>query len=312
MAEKSEISWTDATFNWWEGCTKVGLGCDGCYAEARNKRFSGGQAINWGPGAPRRLTSQHNRNNLERWNRKRFYECERCGFRGEDDAESSRLCICMTCGTRLTPTRRRVFCSSLSDLFDNEVEQLWRDEMFAKAEACTNLDLYCLTKRIGNVRRMVPESWLKQWPSHIRLGATIVNQPEAERDIAKLTALRCPNFLSMEPLLGPVDLTTLRVPNTVLRNMVPAITKLDWVIVGGESGPSARPMHPDWVRSLRDQCAEADVPFHFKQWGEWVSVSEQPGAGPHHQFDDGATVRRIGKKAAGRLLDGRTHDGFPS
>ncbi len=87
---------------------------------------------------------------------------------------------------------------------------------------------------------------------------------------------------------------------------------LDWLIVGGESGPRARPMHPQWARDIRDQCETAGVPFFFKQWGEWVSVSEVEGAGPHHSFPDGATVRRVGKKSAGRLLDGKEHNAFPN
>lgn len=83
------------------------------------------------------------------------------------------------------------------------------------------------------------------------------------------------------------------------------------MVVGGESGSDARPMHPDWARSLRDQCAAAAVPFFFKQWGNWVPVSEVEGVGPHHHFPDGATVRNVGKKIAGRTLDGLTHDGMP-
>jgi protein gp37 len=88
---------------------------------------------------------------------------------------------------------------------------------------------------------------------------------------------------------------------------------IDWVIVGGESGPGARPMHPDWARSLREQCAAADVPFLFKQWGEWTPAPEVIDASGQmfHRFDDGTWVQRIGKNAAGRLLDGRTHDSFP-
>ena len=86
---------------------------------------------------------------------------------------------------------------------------------------------------------------------------------------------------------------------------------IDWVISGGESGPAARPAHPGWFRSLRDQCAEAGVPYLHKQNGEWVSVSEVEGRGDHYTFPDGATVRRVGKRLAGRAIDGVVHDGFP-
>jgi protein gp37 len=183
-------------------------------------------------------------------------------------------------------------------------------------------------------------------PSHARLGITICNQPEADRDISKLLALGCPNFLSIEPMLGPVDLTAIRVPlagesyteGNVLAhkdslNLGAPRAAIDWVICGGESGPQARPMHPDWVRSLRDQCAAAGVPFHFKQWGEWTpgeNVERQRGtvdtaflwddgwhvyplnlATDHGHIDDQPDLYRVGAKAAGRLLDGRTHDEFP-
>ena len=87
--------------------------------------------------------------------------------------------------------------------------------------------------------------------------------------------------------------------------------KVDWIITGGESGPHARPSNPQWFRDLRDQCAAAGTPLLFKQWGEWVSVSEVEGPGAHHKFEDGRTVRRVGKARAGRLLDGREHNGFP-
>ncbi len=371
MSANTMIEWTDATYNHWEGCTKVGPGCDHCYAETRNARFGGGQAINWGPGAPRRLTSEHNRNNLQRWNRKRFMQCQACGWRGECAAE---LIGCGACGSiDVNDARRRVFCSSLADVFDNEVPQEWRDAMFAEMEACTNLDFLVLTKRIGNVRKMVPARWLESgsWPSHIRMGATIVNQAEADRDIQKLLALDCPNFLSMEPLLEAVSLRWLPAwphnpPGTQAQHPsgrtdhLDGLRRIDWVIVGGESGPGARLMHPDWVTSLRDQCAAAGVPFLFKQWGEWRPICQMEEADhdalykpnvvakPHEDQDnlndiygrrctvpsavlhvDGSVhdiaepmafrqgagamqVFRVGKKAAGRLLDGRTWDGFPT
>lgn len=159
-------------------------------------------------------------------------------------------------------------------------------------------------------------------------------------------------WLSCEPLLGPVDLRWIAEPDEEKDGVIDALLgcnwierdrgeefrparpghqdrimhrwvcspeadilanrKLDWIVVGGESGPGARPMHPDWPRSLRDQCSAAGVPFFFKQWGTWASVSEVEGPGQHHHFDDGTTVRQVGKKAAGRLLDGVQHDGMPS
>jgi protein gp37 len=224
-----------------------------------------------------------------------------------------------------------VFCASLADVFDTDVDVAWRRDLCDLIELTPNLNWLLLTKRIGNAFREISRARSHDWMlgrDNVWLGATIVNQEEAERDIPKL--LQVPariRFLSMEPLLGPVrldrlvhgdesDLDVLRgqiVPTTQHLVGWPQKTgdRVDWVIVGGESGPAARPMHPQWARSLRDQCAAARVPFLFKQNGEWVSVSDVAGAGVHHQFEDGATVRRVGKRAAGRTLDGETHDGFP-
>jgi protein gp37 len=330
MGNRTEIAWTDSTYNHWEGCQKVGPGCDNCYAEARNARFGGGQAVNWGPGAPRRLTSVTNRNNLRRWNAEPFLECN-CGWRGSEKDER-KAAGCPACGHRLMlmKARRRVFCSSLSDVFDNAVAQDWRDAMFAEMAAAPNLDFLVLTKRIGNVRKMVPASWLKSggWPAHVWIGATIVDQIEAHRDIPKLVDLPAHvRFLSMEPLLGPVDLSAVLVPNGILRNMVPAIGKLQWVIAGGESGPEARPMHPAWARALRDQCADAGVPFLFKQWGEWYAEGQVLAQtvrtplygrrlialdGDERYTQQSVGMHKVGKKAAGRKLDGVVHNGFPS
>jgi protein gp37 len=312
MAETS-IEWCDFTFNPWEGCQRVGPGCDHCYAEARNIRFTGG--TNWGPGAPRRRTSLHNWNLPLKWNR-------------------------LADGAVRRP---RVFCSSLADVFDNAVDPQWRADLFDLIRATPNLDWLLLTKRPGNIAKMLPSDWGKGW-AQVSIGCTIVNQAEAERDIPKLLAVPAGvRFLSMEPLLGPVDLTGLPygevvgnaptyqdvlrgrlwmpkgTPNWPLdprntvgdRTYVDLCRNINWVICGGESGPHARPMSPQWARDLRDQCAVAGVPFLFKQWGEWVSVSEVEGPGDHFKFPDGRTVRRTGKKLAGRTLDGVTHDGFP-
>lgn len=245
MAENSKIEWTDHTFNPWEGCQKVGPGCDHCYAEARNARFCGGQAVNWGPGAPRRRTSAANWRKPLAWN----------SDAGAFYAQHGR--------------RQRVFCSSLADVFDNAVDPTWRRDLFDLIELTPNLDWLLLTKRIGNVARMLPtHDWAAR--DNVWLGATIVNQVEADRDIPKLLAVPARRrFLSMEPLLGPVDLG-----RACRLAAFHATEVLDWVIVGGESGPSARPMHPDWVRDLRDQCLAAGVPFMFKQWGEWWPINQ--------------------------------------
>ena len=320
MSENTKIEWATHTFNPWEGCQKVGPGCDNCYAEARNARFAGGTAINWGPGAPRRRTSAANWHKPIAWNANHEAFFKEHGY------------------------RQRVFCASLSDVFDNAVDPQWLVDLFALIERTPNLDWLLLTKRIGNVLKMVQDG--KFFPAHwpnVWIGATIVNQEEADRDIPKLLAVpAAKRFLSMEPLLGPVSFEGMFASGSPAdgTNM---LEELDWVIVGGESGPNARPMHPHWARSLRDQCVAAGVPFFFKQWGEWV-----PRSACYHTFEDGkalsdidpsnrlfpcirlteaghngnrlahsgegdhAYMSKTGKKKAGRLLDGRTWDEVPS
>ncbi|WP_213761750.1 phage Gp37/Gp68 family protein [Caballeronia sp. dw_19] len=331
MSENSKIEWTDHTFNPWEGCQRVGPGCDHCYAEARNSRFGGGTAPNWGPGAPRRRTSPANWRKPIAWN---TAHTEFFGTHGR---------------------RQRVFCASIADVFDNAVDPAWRVDLVELIAETPNLDWLILTKRIGNASAM----WPAEPMPNVWLGATIINQEEADRDIPKLldtpAAVR---FLSMEPLLGPVDLNVIDIgghgeiyPLSGTQecedddgNSMPDLPAIDWVIVGGESGTDARPMHPSWVRSLRDQCADAGVPFLFKQWGEWTDedwgeragLRDTAGVLPSGEFalmsqgylppfDDGerlaaaGNVRldgrtlmvRVGKRAAGRELDGATHDGFP-
>lgn len=342
MSEQTAIEWADSTFNPWIGCTKVGPGCDHCYAEAMMDTRLG--RAQWGAGNPRQRTSAAYWRQPLKWGCERFAACAQCTWRGPystfwvgsgENVAGIPLghTQCPSCGCReYVAARRRVFCASLADVFDNDVDTSWRADLFALMETTPSLDWLVLTKRIGNVRNMVPSAWLQSWPAHVRIGATMVNQDEFNRDIEKLLALDCPNFVSFEPLLGAIDTT--RVPTTdpdypddgkFFRDVLGRKDwhpdwecgeswlgrRIDWVIAGGESGSHARPVHPDWFRSLRDQCADAGVPFLFKQWGEWAAVSEVEGAGDHFTFDDGATVRKVGKKAAGRFLNGVEHNGFP-
>lgn len=333
MSENTKIEWCDHTFNPWEGCQKVGPGCDHCYAETRNTRFSGGQAINWGPGAPRRRTSTANWRLPLKWNK--HAELQHAAWEGFKAQHPGLTDAQLTAKGFVKPRRPRVFCASLADVFDNAVDPHWCADLFNLIRSTPNLDWLLLTKRIGNVQEMLadvralapeyiaPFPWPNLW-----LGATIVNQAEADRDIPKLLQVPAKvRFLSMEPLLGPVDIRHRLGPCVFTEKDQSATGRgIDWVIVGGESGPGARPMHPDWARSLRDQCTAAGVPFLFKQWGEWmpgdtndetVSLTFPAGmpCGPDnpewHKWPDGVHSARVGKKAAGRLLDGRPWDEFP-
>lgn len=293
MSANSKIEWTDHTFNPWIGCTKVSPACDHCYAEVSTPSRTLGVA--WGPKAERRRTSPGNWALPRRWN------AQAEAFQ----AQHAR--------------RQRVFCASLADVFDNEVPTEWRRELFGLIDATPNLDWLLLTKRIGNAQAMaMAANWPFPWPRNVWLGATICNQEEADRDIPKLLAAPARvRFLSMEPLLGPVDLHRVREGTGLTFDALSNKEginlqgqRVDWVIVGGESGPHARPMHPDWARSLRDQCQAAGVPFHFKQWGEHAPNWFNDDAG--QKIPESEWIDRMGKKLAGRELDGRTWDEVPA
>lgn len=246
MGERSKIEWTDHTFNPWVGCTKVSPACDHCYAEGWAKRT--GQSALWS--GERRRTSPTNWKQPLAWNRK----------------------------AAAAGVRAKVFCASLADTFDNQVPAEWRHDLWKLIGGTPHLDWLLLTKRPQNIAKMLPTkaigapAWGGGW-TNVWLGTTAENQTEADRRIPHLMAIPAAmRFLSVEPLLGPVDLTArtwveCNIPEYGGKGheFIPMIRSLDWVIVGGESGPGARPMDPDWARSLRDQCRDAGVAFFMKQ-----------------------------------------------
>jgi protein gp37 len=313
MAETT-IGWADFTFNPWTGCTKVSPGCDHCYAEGWAKRSG---HVQWGPHAARRRTAAATWLAPLKWNLAA--------------AQAGR--------------RARVFCASLADVFDNHASILpdWRADLWSLIAATPHLDWLLLTKRPQNIARMLPPTWCGGWPN-VWLGTTVENQTEANRRILHLldTPARV-RFLSCEPLLGPVALDMILTDEMGIYALSGIFSDgsgpsgfsqgpgIDWVICGGESGPGARPMHPDWARSLRDQCAMEGVPFFFKQWGEWFPGGvESDGSGicayPDDSHDPEACMwggrwkytevekqgfLRVGKGRAGRLLDGREWSELP-
>lgn len=194
---------------------------------------------------------------------------------------------------RAAGLRHRVFCASMADVFEHsEVLDEWRNRLWALVEATPSLDWLLLTKRPQNIMRMAP--WGRDWPVNIWVGTTIENQEMARKRLKHLA--RVPSvvrFVSCEPLLGPLNLASEL-----------ATGAINWVIAGGESGPRSRPSSPDWFRSLRDQCVATSVPFHFKQWGDWAPAL---GVVPQNEFG----VARVGKRLAGRSMDGQTWDGLP-
>lgn len=322
MSDKTRIEWTDATWNPVTGCTKVSEGCDHCYAETIAHRFAGTPAYPNGFAVtlrPERLDQPL------RWQRP-----------------------------------RRIFVNSMSDLFHSDVPDEYIARVFAVMALAPQHTFQVLTKRPGRMRSLLSSDdfvrksatfardlwngnaglreaaggWAwdttglrpKVWPlPNVWLGTSVESQKWADVRIPQL--LQTPaavRFLSCEPLLGPVDL----VPS--LRawaggDAVQINHHLHWVIVGGESGPHARPMHPDWARSLRDQCVAAGVAFHFKQWGEWAPIPDNTAAMfsrvrrnicIHGRMpsatDPGTPMARCGKKAAGRELDGREWNEYPN
>jgi protein gp37 len=324
MGKDSAIEWTHNTFNPWWGCTKVSAGCDHCYAETFDRRVGG---AHWGPGQPRRTFGDKHWAEPLKWHADAIKAGE----------------------------RRRVFCASMADWADAEAPAGQRDRLWDLIKATPGLDWLLLTKRHGRIARCLPADWGQGYPN-VWLGVSVENQEAADTRIPVLLGIPARvRFLSCEPLLGPVDLKHIREKTTVLNAIygertanstgcvveedLPAI---DWVIVGGESGPGARPMHPQWARTLRDQCHEAaaEVAFHFKQWGEYGLANWQAG----NSFDRGGftfggqdidesrvrlllpngqepdlhnvsidmeMLARVGKHKAGRLLDGRTWDEYP-
>ncbi|MDR2209719.1 MAG: phage Gp37/Gp68 family protein, partial [Azoarcus sp.] len=218
----------------------------------------------------------------------------------------------------IKPRRPRVFCGSLCDVFDNAVPRQWRFDLFRLISETPHLDWLLLTKRIGNAPSMIdaairtikdsaPGPW-GNW-RNVWLGITVCNQEEYDRDITKLAAIPAARrFLSIEPMLGPINLRLyesegLPTDDEPFRERHHLIHQ---IIVGGKTGAKARPMHPDWVRSIRDQCQEAGVAFFFKAWGEWgFEPYPRIGMKPYESVTiDGEQLFKCGKKRAGRLLDG--------
>ncbi|MFE5290366.1 DUF5131 family protein [Nocardia sp. NPDC056611] len=343
MVGKTTIEWTERTWNPVTGCDKVSPGCDNCYAEGIANRFAGTPQFPNGFGVtlrPERLEEPL------KWRK---------------------------------PTR--VFVNSMSDLFHDRVPSEHIARVFAAMRAAPQHTFQVLTKRHGRMRYLLGDGgqnlleratdeetasalYDAPWPlPNVWLGVSVENQKWADVRIpALLDTPAAVRFISAEPLLGPIDLHgpldasgAHRPRLTYWLNGGPGFAddgtltvgpRLDWVIVGGESGPKARPMHPDWARDLRDQCVESDVGFLFKQWGEWSPFAPLDAQGRfdfrrgHVVANDGTlyapsdlawpdglrrgeavradhgrahltSMYRVGKKTAGRELDGRTWDEFP-
>ncbi|WP_326646621.1 phage Gp37/Gp68 family protein [Streptosporangium sp. NBC_01755] len=337
----TKIEWATHVWNPTTGCDRVSSGCDNCYALTMAKRLKGMGA--------------------EKYQRDGDPKTSGPGF----GVSEHRGTLNEPFGWRKP---RRVFVNSMSDLFHESVSENFIAQVFATMASTPKHTYMILTKRHARMRSLLrkwapvtgvtPWVHIGPWPlPNVWLGVSVEDQRWADiRVPALLETPAAVRFLSCEPLLGPVDLwgpvdqyggrpkltywldgrpgwgpeeTT---ETGLVTQPLTVGPRIDWVIVGGESGPGARPMHPDWARTIRDQCAHSGVSFHFKQWGEYIP--ESLGAqvitrhtaktaqyadlkGGHRPANIGArngaaTCHRVGKKAAGRELDGRTWDEFPT
>lgn len=321
MSAHSSIEWTDATWNPVRGCDIVSKGCTNCYAMRQAHRQSG-------PGGAYEGLTQISKGGPV-WTGK----------------------VQLVPELLDAPLRwrkpRRIFVNSMSDLFHEDVPDEFINKVFAVMALCPQHTFQILTKRPQRMREWFHPAptglardvivavtadrtvsahrrtchYEERWPlPNAWLGVSVEDQASANERIPLL--LQTPaavRWISAEPLLGPIDIGA-----TITKqiNAAPSLqeawraalpyagVRIDWVVVGGESGPGARPMTPDWARSLRGQCAAAGVPFFFKQWGSWTPYCSTL-AKPESIAIDGTILRRTGKKGAGRMLDGRTHDEYP-
>lgn len=293
MGESSAIEWTDHTWSPWIGCTKVSPACDGCYAEHLMDTRLG--RVEWGPHGLRKRTSESYWREPLKWN-----------------------------GLARLHGRPETVFPSLCDPFDNRADPAVRGEWFDLIRSTTSLVWLLLTKRPQNILRLAEQAG--GLPKNVALGTTCEDQERADQNVPALLSTAYDlrpifTFVSAEPLLGPIDFRRIRVGRTtsgatVYRDALKDcdIERIDWIITGGETDQGkhkARPTNPQWFRDIRDACAQAGVPYLHKQNGEWASVSEVEGSRIIHEFEDGRCVRRVGKRAAGRLLDGVEHNGMP-
>lgn len=314
--QNSKIEWTDHTWNPWWGCAKVSPGCTNCYAETLANRY--GHAV-WGPAktTSRRMMSENYWRHPLRWNE----------------------------AARKAGQRARVFCASMADWLEDHpalIEPRARLIQLIHDTPC--LDWLLLTKRpegwsdrlhdvvhyTHDGADMLASRWLDgDAPENVIMMTSVENQEYADRRIPELLKIPAARRgLSCEPLIGPLDLSVYLATCEWCGGSLygdhecydPA--GIDWVIVGGESGHDARPMHPDWARALRDQCQASGVAYFFKQWGEYGPVPQGPDGRilssrnvslfAAHGTEHIVEIAKLGKRAAGRLLDGREWNEVPA
>ena len=304
MADKTGIEWTraadgtpGATWNPIVGCSVISPGCTNCYAMR--------QAGRWLRRTPK------------------FAGLTQPSKAGPVWTGEMRLWEKALDQPLRWKKPRRIFVNSMSDLFHESLPDEWIDRIVAVMSRCPQHQFQVLTKRSARMRdyydgdalnriiaRLVDETGEARLTSplpNVHLGVSVEDQERVARIRELLATAAAVRWVSLEPLLGPVDLA---VPLGGVGGV-----RLDWVVLGGESGRHARPMDSAWARSVRDQCRAAGVPFFFKQWGEWLPRDQLGWRDPPERYDGcehTASHVRVGKKAAGRLLDGVTWDEYPT
>lgn len=282
MGKNTSIEWCDHTFSPWWGCTKVAAGCAHCYAETFARRFG----VGWGNGSERRIASERSWRQPLAWERAARHraDCPHTSLTGTEPAYR-----CDGCGAIVTTApdpkhdgfvverfhRPRVFCGSMCDVFEARPElDAPRDRLSRLIEQTPNLDWLLLTKRPENIRPML--SFQQAAPiENLWVGCSIATQADADRNLPLLMAVPAVvRFLSIEPLIEPIDFGD---------EFRESANCPEWVIVGGESGPNARPCRIEWIRSIVAQCREARVPCFVKQIGSLVPW-ETDGSRPVEQW----------------------------
>lgn len=334
----SKIEWTNETNNPIVGCNKVSPGCDNCYALKMAVR------------------NAHNHRLPDEIREAYFSVITQINGKWQWNGKTAFIKSALEKPLKWKKPRM-IFVVSMGDLFHESVSFEDIDKIIAIIATCKQHTFQILTKRPERMKEYFNSVWQTRIIDHMRtdknkgvllhtknmalynlwLGVTAENQEQANKRIPILLQIPAVvHYVSIEPMLSNINLNNLTEDGIdVIRalkgdafcpNMgwLPYDSKLDWVICGGESGSKSRPMHPDWARSLRDQCKEAEVPFFFKQWGEWIP-SYQFGErlkelskkypkcriGKEHTFKDGISMYNIRKKYTGRLLDGKEHNEMP-
>jgi protein gp37 len=337
VADRTKIEWSDATANVINGCSLESPGCTNCYAMKQAHRFPVRQGLT-----------------------------KKGGMVWTGEVRFHEPALLKVLSWRRP---RMIFWNAHGDMFHPDVPEEWIARCFDVMARTPQHIHQVLTKRSARMREVLsgpknhrlwhPKLWHRSVLPNVWLGVSVEDQQRADERVPDLLATPAAvRWLSCEPLLGPVDLTTVRMQTShhlgfdALEgkrihkedgDQRTAGTRLDWIVAGGESGPGSRPCHPDWARSLRDQCAAADIPYFWKQWGEWLPFDQvrsneqrdavsrttieasKKGNGKQtvfgawsngHKFYGTPGIRpvqinAVGKKLAGRLLDGKLHEGMP-